>query len=244
MKWKLVLIITGIGLFLILGGLFFMNNSQFIADFLSDVKEVGVVSYALVLGVNSGFVETAPIDDPEGSLSVMMATGTYAYHRAIKVTTTDAVTITAMGWYCNNATEEANFEVGIYSHNDVNDLPKDLLYSNVTNAKGTDAGWKKRNGLSWDLNASTIYWLAIELDKTATRTDIDRQAITGERIATITQSGAATLTNPWSGTGYFTNTMIAIYAVYEISEEENCWSYDPATKMLSIPTGCLYQAGT
>jgi len=164
---------------------------------------------ALVVGTNCGFVTTAPTSDPGG----MKSTRDY-YATSMKVTTTDAITITEMGWWCDNATEEANFEVGIYSHDGDNNRPLTLLKSDTTNAKGTDLGWKVVTGLDWDLSASTTYWIAFQLDNTATGTDIDLgYPINGE--AQSYDNNVSSL--PATGAGYntFTRWLVGVYAVWE-----------------------------
>ena len=59
---------------------------------------------ALVLGTNCGLCAEAPVADPD-TFGYTMDN----YNRGLKVTTTDAITIIEMGWYCEANTEEANF---------------------------------------------------------------------------------------------------------------------------------------
>jgi len=163
---------------------------------------------ALVVGTNCGFVTTAPVDDP-------VAGGTSAADNnsiAQKFTTTDAITITEIGWWCDNATEAANFEVGIYSHNSGTDRPNALIYSSKTNAKGTTSGWKRGDGLSFDLDASTTYWIAIQCDNTSTQTNIDLStAIPSQRYAI--DASTSTLPATFTSDDSWTYTY-AIYALY------------------------------
>ena len=170
---------------------------------------------ALVVGTNCGLVTVAPTSDPIGS-------GRYTidnYGRAIKITTTDAITISEVGWWCDTATEESNFEIGLYSHDAVNNRPGTLLQVERTNAKGASAGWKKKSGLSWSLNASTIYWLAVQLDDTSTISYVDYQTgATGERYSY--NSSLSTLPSTWTATGTADNTVLAIYGVYSAVSEE------------------------
>ena len=165
---------------------------------------------ALVVGTNCGLVTSAPTEDPSGS-------GTYTmdnYGRCVKITTTEAITITEVGWWCDSATEEANFEVGLYSDNA--NVPGTLLQVERTNAKGTSAGWKKKTGLSWSLDASTVYWLSVQCDNTTTTTYIDYQSIGGERYSY--NSSLATLPDTWTATGTSDNYMMTIYGVYSTGE--------------------------
>lgn len=167
---------------------------------------------ALTVGINCGLVTTAPTSDPDGGSAPVTIDN---YVRTVQIITSSAITITEIGWYTDTATEESNFEIGIY---DVStELPVDLIWSNLTNAKGTDAGWKKVTGLNIELDASTKYWVAVQCDNTATTTTIDREAISDEKYAF--DSGESTLPNPWVGITYQDNQYLAIYAVYEVATE-------------------------
>jgi hypothetical protein len=166
---------------------------------------------AVVLGTNAGFVTVAPTASPVGT-----ATTTDAYARAVKHTApVGAAKITEIGWWSGDASNETNFEVGLYAHDAVNDEPAARLYVSATNAKGTTAGWKTVT-VDWDIVAETIYWIAIQVDDTATATKTD-----------ITDSGApnrgtflaaSTLSNPF-GAGTEGTSIPAIYAVWETDIE-------------------------
>ena len=124
---------------------------------------------AVITGTNAGFVTVAPTSDPGGSEA-------NADNRSLCVqdtTSADIQTVTEVGWYCSNATEEANFEVGIYD-SDAGDAPNNLLFSDTTNAKGTDAGWKT-SAVNWDLSGyqSADLYVAYQCDDTATTSKID-----------------------------------------------------------------------
>ncbi|MCK9370617.1 hypothetical protein M0R04_11965 [Candidatus Dojkabacteria bacterium] len=169
---------------------------------------------ALVEGINCGFVTTAPTADPaDGTL-----TGIQAQCRSGKFTApAGATSITEIGWWCDNATEEANFELGIYSDNGggATSLPA-TLQSGVsrTNAKGTDAGWKKAT-VSIPVTAGTIYWLTFQLDNTATPTHTNFHTGEGRRDKDTTDT--ATLPDTWISGGA-ANDLIALYAVYTTGE--------------------------
>jgi len=164
---------------------------------------------ALVVGTSCGLVTVAPTSDPEGGLSLTMDD----YCRALKITPTANRTITEIGWYSNQTSEEANFEVAIYSHNAGDDVPDASIYKDQTNAKGTTPGWKKVTGLSIELTASTVYWIVIQCDPTTTDTKIDADAIDGQRKAY--DASESTLQDPWNQTTANTNYANAIYALYE-----------------------------
>ena len=162
----------------------------------------------VTLGTNAGFVTVAPTADPDGTAWLMSN-----YNRAQKDTApADATEITEIGWYCQNATEAANFEVCIYS--DISDFPIAVVGSiSDTNAKGTTAGWKSATGLSIPIVGGTDYWIAVECDFTATATNTDRTDTGVDSNAY--DIGRGQLDNPWEGGAGETGTSLnAIYAVY------------------------------
>ncbi len=168
---------------------------------------------ALVLGTNCGFVTTAPTADPVGETVGQMDNSS----RVIKDTSpSTAVKITEIGWWCNDATEESNFEVGLYAA-DGTVVPGEAgtrLFVSATNAKGTTAGWKVVSGLNWTISSSTAYWLAVQLDDTVTltRTDI---ATTGG-VGYDFRSVQTTLNDPYGGGALGdVDGLAATYAVWE-----------------------------
>jgi len=167
---------------------------------------------ALVVGTSCGLVATAPTGDPEGGLSFTMD----YYCRGLKITPSANRTITEIGWYSNQTSEEANFEVAIYSHNAGDDVPDASISKDQTNAKGTGAGWKVVTGLEIELTASTVYWIVIQCDATTTDTYIDGESIVGQRGAY--DASEAQLQDPWNQTSAAANIAYAIYALYEGGE--------------------------
>jgi len=164
---------------------------------------------AVVLGTNAGLVTEAPVNDPGGS-----AQSADALSFAMKITTPAGYTkITEVGWWCNGATEAANFEVGLYSHDAGNNKPYERLYVDNTNAKGTDAGWKTVT-VDWDITPETVYWIAQQVDDTATATTSDFGADTGERLSS---NSSTTLPEIWAaGSSQVDNYIISLYALVEI----------------------------
>ena len=165
---------------------------------------------ALVLGTNCGFVTEAPTDDPEGATTV-----TCDYKAtALKVTSPAGATkVTEIGWYSGTATQAANTQVGIYDHNSGDNNPENLLGSSGDFAKGTGAGWKVATGLDITIDPETIYWIAFQLDNTATASKLDISSTAGEKLDSKTSQTA--LTNPWGISGEPLEYLGAIYAVYE-----------------------------
>lgn len=165
----------------------------------------------LVLGTNSGFVLSAPTEDPAGTTSQL---DTYA--RATKHTAPAGATqVTHILWYCDNATEESDFQVGLYSHDAANDVPLTRLYVDTVNAKGTTAGWKSVDvsAANWTITAGTVYWIAVQLDDTATTTNSNSD--TGASVISR-MTTESSLVTPWAEDIHTDGYMYAICAVYEI----------------------------
>lgn len=161
----------------------------------------------LIKGFDAGFIRDSPSADPLGNAALFIDT------RALYTQDTSSATatkITEMGWWCDNATEESNFEVGLYTEN--GNAPDTRLNVETTNAKGTTAGWKSVVGLNWNISASTTYWLAVQLDNTATQTDAN--------FTTLASSGArydiqSSLPSSAGSVSLLTNALWGIYAVTE-----------------------------
>jgi len=168
---------------------------------------------SLSIGTSSGFVVVSPTLDPAESGTLIADNWAIVTHDTSPIT---ATIITEMGWWCSSATEEANYEVGLYAADGVV-VPGEagtILYSSVTNAKGTTSGWKKVTGLSWSISPSTSYWLGIQCDSTVTATLID--AVGSGASGYDSRSGQSTLPNPFSGGTIDPDGMVAIYAVWSV----------------------------
>ena len=159
---------------------------------------------AVVIGTNAGFVTVAPSGDPSGT---QMSIGNTM--EALKDTSpADAAVVTEIGWWCNFATAEANYEVAIYDHDSGDDDPLNIVgVKDDTNAKGTDVGWKRVTGLNIEISPSTIYWIAVQCDVAASVTAYTA----GGRMAYKTS--VFTLPDPWDGTSELSR-IAAFYAVY------------------------------
>lgn len=130
---------------------------------------------ALVTGTNCGFVRTAPTADPAGGAPA----GIDTWSVAIKATAPAGPSrIVEMGWWCDNATEAANYQLGLYSDAGAGE-PELRLQRTSDTAKGITAGWKVVTGLDWRIEANTVYWLAVQLDDTATATNMDTETSGG-----------------------------------------------------------------
>lgn len=168
---------------------------------------------ALIKGTNCGFVTVAPTADPLGTSS-MKDTEASAFKDTSPV---GALLVVEIGWYCDNATEEANYDVGIYSHDAGNNRPDTIIDSVSTAAKGTTSGWKKISGLSIPIVGSTVYWIGIQLDDTATQTDWNITADGTQKLDWKTSQ--TSLPTTWGASSGTDGYLAGVYALVEFSSE-------------------------
>ena len=189
------------------------------------------MTMALVKNTNCGFVTVAPSADPDGTGD------TIDYRaRALKCEAPPHSTkVTEIGWYCDNATEAANYEVGIYDHNPSDNNPEALIGKSSPTAKGTTAGWKKATGLNIAITPGQIYWIGLALGNTETATEINVTNIVGEKYDK--KDSVTELTDPWGVTVAFYVALAAIYAVYETSVPANVISH--GNLYGEVPNGSL-----
>jgi len=164
----------------------------------------------LVLGTNCGFVTTSPTTDPLPTVT--------AARDGFKIVTRDtsqatATTITEVGWFCENASEETNFEVGLYADDGPGGRAATLLFSDTTHAKGTTLGWKTAT-VNWTISSSTTYWIAIQIDATVTDTRLGRSVVS---TSGRDEDAGTTLTDPYAGGGFIADEAFAIYALVVLS---------------------------
>jgi hypothetical protein len=166
---------------------------------------------ALVEGTTCGFVTTTPTADPGDSNFDITRNSTVSKFQS----PAGASKITEIGWWCDAATEAANFELGLYAA-DGAVVPGEAgtrLYVAAINAKGTDAGWKKVT-VDWDITGNTDYWFGLQVDTTATTTYTNYNPDNGHGRDTLYSSDS--LPNPFNGGAISSETaMLAIYALYE-----------------------------
>jgi len=175
---------------------------------------------SLVKGTNCGFVSAAPTTDPANSGAVVDGAC-----RALKdVAPAGAVKVTEIGWWSSNDSEEANYEVAIYNHNSGDDNPEAVVGWDKTNAKGTTEGWKRCTGLNIAITPATTYWLALQVDNTATTTRIEYLADGGEKQDL--NNGKTALDDPWGVSVYTDTYLIGIYAVYETGGGQSVLDYE------------------
>lgn len=162
---------------------------------------------AIVLGTNSGFVTVAPSADPDGATTNQVDTLWYL----AKFTAPANGTVTEIGWYNPNATEEANFTVAISE--DVAGKPEHVLAVSAATAKGTGAGWKKVDGFTQAIVSGTAYWLGVCQLDTTTQTNIDINATGG----TALYNSGTSIPNPYVSGGVDLTYLMALYALYTAS---------------------------
>lgn len=201
---------------------------------------------ALAYGTNCGFVTTAPTTDPVAGATVTIDNTSVV----LKATSqSNATKVIEVGWWCDNATEAANFEVGLYSA-DGAVVPGEAgtrLFVSATNAKGTTSGWKVVTGLNWTISASTIYWIGLQVDNTATATSLDNSLTGGtgyDRLLSQT-----TLNNPYGGGGIsVSGGILALYALVEVtaSGPANLKTYNtnPTANIKTINTNVIANVKT
>jgi hypothetical protein len=161
------------------------------------------------LGVNAGFIEEAPTEDPGGAGTTI----DYSVRALKDVAPAGATKIVEIGWYCDDATEESDFDVALYSHDSGNDKPLNEVYSQLANAKGTDAGWKKV-AVDWAIVEGVTYWMAVHLKNTATTTEI---VYSNATVRYSTHTNVIAIPNPWWADSVEAETRVyAIYCVYEV----------------------------
>jgi hypothetical protein len=169
-----------------------------------------LVHGAVVVGTNCGFVSSVPTADPDTSLVY----GVDDYSWASKFTSpATAALVSGMGWWCDAASDAANFEVGIYSHDAGNNKPNLRLFVSDTNAKGIDAGWKNVSSLSWSISASTVYWIAFQCDNTGTPTYTNRKDDASYKMD-YKQPNETTLSDPWGTSKGTLGVNITVYALW------------------------------
>ncbi len=166
----------------------------------------------LQIGLNCGFVSVAPTSDPTaGQTQVYNSTRSSAG----KFTSpTGAGKIVEIGWWCNTASTEANFEVGVYTHNVGDDEPEALEGKSSETAKGTTVGWKKVTGLNIPISEETIYWLAFQIDTATPNTYSNQSSEAGERWDV--RAGQTTLVDPWGTSSIqYSTSLLGVYAIWE-----------------------------
>jgi hypothetical protein len=162
---------------------------------------------AISEGTNAGFVTSAPSSDPSGSTGPALDALAWA-SRFTSPSGSNA--ISSIGWYCDTASEESNYQVGIYSHDAVNCRPNALLASSGDIAKGTGAGWKT-GSVEYNIDASTVYWITAQLDNTATTTNMNYHNNASYKTDYVF---ASSLPSSWGSSSGTYARIVAIYALY------------------------------
>lgn len=163
----------------------------------------------ITLGTNAGFVTTAPTGDPGGTSSQTLD----GYSNAIKHTTpSGTTTVTEIGWWASVTPSSEDVEVAIYT--DVAGEPVNFVGSKVTGLStgGTGGVWVRYTGLNISLDASTVYWIGIQVDGGTAQTDHKHsggQFRQKARIQLVDPFGTATVSN---------DDVPTVYALVETEE--------------------------
>jgi len=178
---------------------------------------------ALVLGTNCGFVSSAPLADPGGS--------DWEFDRRATsfktVSPATATKVTEIGVWIDNATEEANLDFAIYTHNVGDDNPEAIVTGKINIAKGTTAGWKKQS-CNITISPETTYWIATQLDNVLTVTNLNLGDDVGSKFDyKLIQTE---LTDPWGVSGgTYGDKLFGVYAVWEAVAVGNAGIMTPNT---------------
>ncbi len=164
---------------------------------------------ALVLGINCGFVTVAPTTDPFGFDSATLG---YAYAFRV-VAPVGAIKIIEIGWYCPQADNSSNTQVGLYSHDSGNDKPNTRLYTSG-DFTTTSVGWLVKTGLDIAITGETTYWLAEQTDAAAGFTNIAQVGSAGQK--TDRKTPQTSLTAPWGTSSDSFPILCSIYALIEV----------------------------
>jgi len=169
---------------------------------------------ALTIGTNCGFVTTAPTADPGAESAEDADEASWGMSDTSPTGTNQ---ITEIGWWTDDATEAADFDVALYDSTGTGNNAKVRLQLDQGTAKGTDAGWKVADGLTWSVDASTLYWLMAQMDDTATDTKFDRDRT--ESLGNDWDIGGPNeLDDPWinnASNPTVTDETVSIYALTE-----------------------------
>lgn len=184
--------------------------SLFLFNFLTN----GVC--AITEGTNAGFVTSTPSGDPAGTSGLFDG-----YALGVKHTSPSGNNkIIEFGWYCSQFDAESYYEIGIYSHDADNNRPNLLLYgTSPTSVTGKNA-WQSVSGISYNIDASTVYWIAVQTDKLGSGDiDIDYEvnASFKEDYIGTPASPLTELPDSWGSSGGTYGRIFALYAKYEVS---------------------------
>lgn len=168
---------------------------------------------AIEIGVNAGFVTTAPTSDPEGASSFFLSDDAFLVE---DICPSNAVKINEIGIYLSvGDSNSPNWEVAIYDQSSLE--PENIIGTKSTATLSSGAGWKKMTGLNIDVSSfqnQTLY-IGFQMDASIGSPTMDRSG-TGQGT-TFLNFNITNLPDPWITSGT-TSRVFATYAVYEIEE--------------------------
>jgi hypothetical protein len=176
---------------------------------------------AVTLGTSSGFVSSAPTNDPAGGNTTI--DGSAGVTNDTSPTT--AKRIVEIGWYRGGGTGTTNWELGLYAADGAT-VPGEAgtrLFVADTNSSSS-GGWLKAT-VNWTISPSTSYWLGLQMDAHAGSSTVDSNTSSGTGIDIRTSQ--TTLPNPFGGGALAdANGMYAIYALWTTGDVS---VFDPVT---------------
>lgn len=127
--------------------------------------------------------------------------------------------VTELGWYQSQTTnDQADYEMGIYSHDAVNDRPNALIASAIT-GQHTNANteeWCRYTSLNISIDPETTYWVGMQVDSTTNTNYSCHTTTTGSNKNDVKLSQAS-LPSSWESSSATYERIIAFYALYAAS---------------------------
>lgn len=173
---------------------------------------------AIVIGTNAGFVTVAPTADPGNTASRVIDDRSTGFK---DTSPSGSNRVTEVGvWLELDGDNNVGCEIGLYSDAGAGE-PEARLFveTGLNTGSAGNNRWLKFTGLDWELSASTVYWLAIQVDASVTDTAVGNETSGGSGFASLNSQSA--LPADWgSSAATDADGLIAIYALVEEVEEE------------------------
>lgn len=165
---------------------------------------------AIVLGTNSGFVETAPTTDPVGASTYISSCATVTKDTSPST----ATKITEVGWWSTGGSSSQNYDIGLYASDGGSGTAGTLLYSTTQTVLNT-TGWNVVTGLDWAILPNTDYWIGVQLDLDDSNPTADRVTSGGSGIQ-YSDTGYTALPADYTGLGTAVEHAAGMFAYYAV----------------------------
>lgn len=164
----------------------------------------------VTLGTSAGFCLASPSADPDGTNDNTLDGNKISMRFQAPA---DAVKITEIGWWCEADPESADYDVGLYDHDAVNDTPG-LILVKADDITIDGPGWKKLTGLNIEVTGNTYYWVATSIPNT---TEVTQGNYELEESNRYVAGLVGDLPADWDGENVDSNnvTLFSFYMVYE-----------------------------